>query len=782
MTGKRRWLLPALLAGFLPLAAQEKQQPADLVYPQLDAENSRWFYFSSAARPFGMVSLFPDNHAGGDWDAGYRYKVDTISDFSHIHEWQLAGVAVMPVTFSANGYAELFRNAASPFSHKNETVSPGYHAVVLERYATKVELTATSRAGLHRYTFPANKQRGVIFELGGLLGPSNIITGGFERISDREIRGYVINGPTSRRPKPYTVYFAAQFQQPIQQLVLYQNGKSAPAPLKWNGQQGKLLVQLTGNNTAQVLMKVGLSYTSQAAAAANLQHEAPDWNFDAVALAAKEEWNKLLGRIQLTGGSLQQQRRFYTDLWHALQGRRVISDVDGKWTDCTGAACALKQVPLDAAGHPRFPMYNSDSFWGAQWTLNTLWSLVYPEIVESFCNAFLEYYKSGGLIPRGPAGGNYTYVMTGAQTTPFYVSAWQKGIRGFDMHLAYEGLRKDHFPGGMMSKAGYEHNTAKGGGVEHYIANGYVPYPVSDTAYGMHQDGAAMTLEYAYQDWCLAQLATALGKTDDAQLFLQRAKNYQHLYNPHSGFIVPRDRAGNWRANYDPLQYEHGFEEGNGAQWTWFVPHDLPGLFTLMGGKDTAITRLNQQFEVARQYGFCDQHPELPGGFVNNKRLWINYSNQPNMQAAFIFNYAGAPWLTQYWSRTVLDSVYSDLSPQFGYNGDEDQGLMGSLCVLMKMGLFQMNGGCEPDPKYEIGSPVFSSITIHLQPEYYKAAQFTIVARNASPENMYVQSATVGGQPLSAFYIRQSDINAGKTLILEMGSQPNKHWGIQRGQ
>jgi putative alpha-1,2-mannosidase len=254
--------------------------------------------------------------------------------------------------------------------------------------------------------------------------------------------------------------------------------------------------------------------------------------------------------------------------------------------------------------------------------------------------------------------------------------------------------------------------------------------------------------------------------------------------------MVPKDKKGNWKSPYDPLLYDNGFEEANGAQYSWFVPHDLKTLFALMGGNDSTITRLNWQFQQTQPYRFCNEHPEMadPGTleypavkasaalrkFVNNKRTWINYSNQPNSQAAFIFNYAGAPWLTQYWSRMVVDSAYSKLSPHYGYNGDEDQGQMGALSVLMKLGIFQMTGGCEKDPKYEFGSPLFDKVTIHLQPRYYKSEKLVIAAQNNSSTSVYIQEILLNGQPLHAFYFRHSDINKGATIVLKMGEKPVK--------
>lgn len=770
---RRIFLFSCLLFFAAQNLGAQKKEPVDLVYPLLDAANSRWFYFSSACRPFGMVSLFPDNNVNGDWNGGYRYSIDTIKDFSHVHEWQLSGVATMPVTYNSDDIRGLFTNYASAFSHQLEIVKPGYHRVQLDRFGIQAELTASSRVGFHRYIFPAGKQRGVLFELcGTTLGPSRIIEGGFEQISDQEIRGYMVNGPTGRRPKTYNVYFSAQFNQRIKRIWLCEGGLVRGGVTKWKGKKGKIIVELEDLPNRPVLMKVGVSYTSELGASNNMKVEIPHWQFDRVVKEARDEWNGMLGRIRVEGGKEQQQRRFYTDLWHSIQGRRIINDIDGKYADFTGTERLIRQIPLDNKGKPSFNMYNSDSFWGAQWTLNCLWQLVYPEIAEDFCKSFLEYYRNGGLIPRGPSGGNYTYVMTGDQLAPFYVGAWQKGIRGCDINLAYEGLKKNHMPGGIMSKVGYEHNTSKGGGLEYYIDRGYVPYPLSDTTYGLHQDGAAITLENAYQDWCLGQLAKALGKRDDYAYFMKRAENYRNLYHPGMGYIVPKNKKGEWMEQYDPLQYEHGFEEGNGAQYTWFVPHDLEGLFGLMGGKDSAIAKLNRAFLAAQQFRFSDEHPELPQRVVNGRRLAVNYSNQPSIQTAFIFNHAGAPWLTQYWSRLVIDSAYSSLSPYQGYNGDEDQGLMGSLNVLMKIGLFQMTGGCEEDPIYDIGSPIFNKISITLNPSYFRAKRFVIETKNNSAKNKFVKRAYLNGLPINNFFIHQSDINRGSKLVLEMTNNP----------
>jgi predicted alpha-1,2-mannosidase len=625
--------------------------------------------------------------------------------------------------------------------------------------------------------FPENKKKGIVFQLSGLLGPSELIEGGFKQTADNEITGFMVNSPTMRRPKPTPVYFCARFTSPIGAIHL-----SSPdgiiATTEWKGTQGNILLEFDENIKTPLIMKVGVSFTSEEGAAKNLDIEMPGWDFDTARDSADKHWNDMLTRIEIEGGTNMQQQRFYTDLWHAIQGRRIISDADGKYADMTGAEKVVRQLPLNEQGKPTFNMYNSDAFWGAQWTLNTLWQLVYPEIAREFCLSFLEYYKNGGLIPRGPSGGNYTFVMNGASTTPFFVSAWQKGILNSDTALVYSALKKNHMPGGLMSKVGYEHNTSIGGGIEYYINRGYVPYPLSDTIYGSHQDGAAITLENAYQDWCLAQLAKSLGNQVDYQIFMKRSENFKNVFNTELKFMVPKDKNGNWKPDFDPMHYDNGFIEGNGAQFTWFVPHNLPELFELLGGTDSAIARLNNEFELAREINFCNEHPDKEAitgqKYMNDRRTYINYSNQPNSHTAFIFNYAGAPWLTQYWSRTIIDSVFSGLSPNRGYYGDEDQGLMGSLSVLMKMGIFQMTGGCEADPIYELSSPLFDKVTIHLQPKYYQSKTFVISCNENNKQSPFIKTATLNNVPLSTFYLKQSDIDKGAVIEYTMDNKPNK--------
>ena len=740
--------------------SQKKRQQSDMVYPLLDTENSRWFFFSSASRPFGMVNLNPDTEINGDWGGGYKYTTDTIKGFSHIHEWQLSGVSVMPVTISQENKQHIFKDFYSKFSHQTEKITPGYHAVQLDRYQIKAELTSTQRVGFHKYTFPAAAQKAVLFNLNTILGPCENTNGTLEKNNDYELSGSLVLSTNFRRPKPVTVFFKVKTNEPVTSIE------------RDNG-TGNYLVNF-GKTAEKIIMKIGISYTSIENANNNIETELPDWNFDKTVQDSKKEWNNLLGRIKIEGGTETDQKRFYTDLWHALQGRKMISDANGAYPDNTGEKFRIGQLPLGTNGKPKFNHYNSDAFWGAQWTINTLWGLVYPEIMEEFVYSLLQYYKDGGMIPRGPSGGNDTYVMTGASATPFMVSAIQKGIVKEDLELIYTALKKNHMPGGIMGKAGYEHNTNIGGGLQYYLEKGFVPYPLPEGNFGSHEDGASQTLEYAYQDWTLAQLAQKLKHQEDYLYFTARSKNYQNVFDKSIGWMRPKNVDGKWRENYDPYQYENGFIEANGAQSTWFVTHDIDGLAELMGGKEKAVSKLNNQFEMAKNLKYtsgtshdAELHPEF-------SRIPVNFGNQPSMQTSNVFNLLQRPDLTQYWTRNVVKETFSGLSPATGYNGDEDQGLMGSLNVLLKIGLFQMNGGTDKDAVYQIGSPLFNKISIELNPKYYSGKNFVIKANNNSADNVYIKDLKYNNKTVENYSISHQDITNGGELILEMSDQPKQ--------
>ena len=748
------------------------REPVDWVDPLIDTANRRYFFFSSACRPFGMVNLSPDTVPVGAWEGGYRYDVPTVCWFAHVHAWQLAGIPVLPVTGEPRGHlgTAAYR---SRFRHEDEVVAPGYHALTLDDYGIRAELTATARVGFHRYRFPAGRPQALLFDLTAEIGPTKISNAQIRVIGPRELEGFVENEATIRRPKRTRIHFAIALDRPVDALGGWRAGVPLAKGEPVAGPGVGAVVHPGGGG--DLLMKVAISYCGTEGAWANLRAELPHWDFDRVREEAREEWNRWLGRIRVDGGTERQRTKFYTDLYHALLGRRRVSDWDGSYCDMTGPEPAVRRIPPGTDGRPLYEHHNSDAFWGSWWTLNVLWSLVYPEITHNFCNTLLDIYRNGGLIPRGPSGGNYTFVMIGASSTPLLVSAWQKGIRSFDGALAYQGMRKNHHPGGIMGRAGYEHDSEVGGGVEQYIRLGYVPHGIQARA--MHCDGASQTLEYAFQDWCLAEMAAVLEQADDYGLFMERADNYRNIWDPQSGHFRPRLADGTWLEPFDPDSPD-GWCEANGRHYLWWVPHDVRGLIDLMGGREIFVRRLDEQFRRAAGKDFLAPH-------ARHHENVMDYGNQPSTHLAHLFNYAGAPWLTQKWVREVLARAKGDVTPHGGYGGDEDQGQMGALGVLMAIGLFEMRGGCEENPVYEITSPVFDRVEIRLDPGIYgspriQEPRLLIESRAEGPDSIYIRSAELNGRPLDRPWFRHSDLEGGATLRLALGREPNVDWGSRR--
>lgn len=752
----------------------EDKNYIDLVNPFVDSHRSRWFFFSSACRPFGMVSLSPDTDTEHSWGSGYLYDSKQIRCFSHVHNWQMSGVAVMPTVGEFKGH--LGMNAyQSAFTHDGEIAKPGYHKVKLTDYDITAELTSTMRVGFHCYTFPKSDASYILFDTGAFLAHGPTAYSEVWKVSDKEIAGWEMMERTGRRPKDTPVYFYAQLSKPMDKVVSWREGRieSNSNPERISGKNAGMAVRFKTEKDEKVMLKVAISYVSVEQARKNMLTELSGWDFEQVKQSSFSEWNDWLGRIEVEGGSREQQIKLYTDLWHALLGRHVVSDADGHYMDMTSDFPRIRQIPLGEDGKPLYNHHNFDAWWGSHWSLNILWSMAYPEVMDNFCNTMIDMYQNGGLIPRGPSGGNYTYVMIGDPAVSFFASAYNKGIRNYDAELAYEGLRKNAFVGGIRDHAGYEHSkTAYSGGMKYYEEWGYVPDGRKDVE-GMHTTGASMTLEYAYQDWCLAQMAKIMGRLQDYEFFMKRSKNYRNLWNPESGYMQPRGEDGNWLPCFDPLELTEkgGFCESNSAIYSHYVPHDMAGLIELYGGADQYVKRLNANFEKSESYGFFRSNKTKEGN-------WTDYGNQPGTGMAHLFSYAGAPWLTQKWVRKVK-AAYCDVTPYGGYRDDEDQGQMGALGVLMAIGLFEVDGGCAEKPFYEITSPLFDKVTIHLDNRYYSGKTFQIITKGNSTDNMYIQNASLNGKKWNKCWFYHEDFIKGGTLELKLGAKPNKKWGVE---
>lgn len=739
----------ALISCSVVVSAADEKQPVDWIKPEIDTKKPRFFYFSSACRPFGLVNLSPDTKTDATWDSGYRYYDDEIQCFSHIHGWQIAGLPVMPVAESSD-----HKDYASKFSHEGEVIKAGYHKVHLDDHGVTAELTSTPRVGFHRYTFHKDEEAHLIVDLGRKMMDHEMIDPFAELRSDsRALEGSTTMGPTGRRKKNFTVYYTAEFNHPCKPIGSLNNGK---------------VVLNFGKLTEPLLMKVGLSYTSLQGARNNLRTELAHWEFDRVVQESYDHWNDWLGRIQVEGGTDQQKTKFYTDLWHAHLGRRLISDVDHSYPDNTGPEMVVRQGER--------PHYNFDALWGAQWSLNVLWPMAWPELMDDFATTMINIYKNGGMIPRGPSGGNYTFVMIGDPATSFFSAAYHKGIRNWDDQLALDGLMRNAFPGGIRDHAGYEtQKYSNGGGMTYYVNRGYIPLDIPKSK-GNHRQGAAQTLEYSYQDWCLAQLAKSLDRPEEADLLEKRALNYKNVWDSEVGWMRPRNQDGTWNEPFSPINDQGftspGFVESASAIYTFYIPHDLKGLAELFGSGDAMAERLNSNFEKAAPVRFIAEHG-------NHAISWVDYQNQPATGMAHVFSHIGKPWLSQYWVREVLNQTFSDTSPDGGYNGDEDQGQMGALSALMAMGLFDMTGGAAQNPHFDILAPVFDKVTIKLNPEYHKGGEFVITANNQGADNRYIQSAKLNGQDWTSCHFPFETFANGGTLELDLGPEPNTNWGLK---
>lgn len=757
-------------------------EPVDLVDPFIDTgkERVRWVFTAFTARPFGMVRLGPNTDPVGTWNAGYRYGSTTIACFSHIHSWQLAGVPLMPVP-GVTRPSPRFADYASRYSHGTEAASPGSYSVKLLDHDVEVALTATDRVGMHRYRFPDCRVASVVMNLGAELGPCAMSDAVVRRTGPSELEGFVENDRTRRRSKRCRISFVIRFSQPIAELEtlagsseedgsreLGQNGGAEQAGAAWRPRAASCAVaRFSVSESREVVAKVGVSYVDCDHARMNLEAEVPHWDFDRVRAESRSVWNDWLSRIIVTGGGDEHRVKLYTDLWRTLVGGHIISDVDGAYRDLTGGEPVTRYLEHGATEYPL--TCGQDGLWNAQWSLSTLYGLVYPSVMSRYCNHFVTMARDGGLIPRGPSAHSYTFVMIAAPTTPFIVSAYQKGIRTFDIDAAYDGMLRNAEPGGLMSKAGYEFDSTQGGGIEYYLDLGYIP--AGRTVDGaMHVDGAAQTMEYSYQDWSLAEMARALNRADDAERFLRRSQNYRSLFDRGTGFIRPRRLDGSWLEPFDPLSLED-FCEANSWQYTFHAVHDIPGLVALMDGREAFIRRLNNAFEEAQAMSFYAPKPETRRDLAT-----VNYGNEPGRFVAHLFNHVGAPWLTQKWARLVRDRTFGGVGP-YGFFEDDDNGKAAATSLLLALGLFDVSGGVSSDPVYEITAPVFESVTVRLDPSYYAGGEFRIVVEGKPTEEPYIQYAELNGRPLTAPWIRHAEVTAGGVLRIRVASKPNRSWG-----
>ncbi len=754
-------------------ATEGELDPVSLVDPYIETTRGRYFFFVTGSRPFGMISSAPLTRNKNQMGGGYNYNSTEILSFPQIHAWMLSGVEFMPTTGEVN--PSLWHDGwKSEFSHNSEIVQPGYHRVFLDKYLTWVEQTATDRVSFYRVKYTEDMAANILVNLGGYVSTSTMTGAWVKKVSDTKIEGSfnsvgrLWGGPTNVK-----IFFVLQFDQPMDRLdnwigekkqtninSLEATDESTPRRKEgWSYHDAPtagVSAHYNFKKGDELQVKISISYTSIENAWRNMESECNHWDFEKVREDARDEWNRELGRIEVKGGSRNQRVKFYTDLWHTLLGRHKLNDFSGDYPDYTQgiregshteAELKVRTLPKNTDGISKFNMYNSDAFWLTQWNLNTLWGLAWPGVLDDFSASLVQYADNGKLLPRGPCAGGYSYIMTGCPATSLIVSAYMKGLlRKVDEKHAFEIMKQNHLPGGMMG----------GEEIKFYVKNGWKP------------GNAGETLEWAFQDWALSQMAIKMGKKKEAKYFLLRSSGWKNLFNSEEGLIFPKDENGDWLHN-NPLSGQ-GWVEANAWQGTWSVSHDIAGLAELMGGNDKLCEKLNFAFKKAESTDFVFGYGD---GYVS-------YANQPGCSNAHVFNYAGKPWLSQYWVRKVNEQAYGGVTPDKGYGGhDEDQGQMGGVSALMSMGLFSLKGTTDINPVYEITSPVFDEVKINLDQNYYPGKTFIIKTYNNSKENCYIQKAELNGIPLNQCWFAHAAFSKGGVLELWLGAEPNKNWGIE---
>ena len=739
--------------------------PADYVDTHMGSAHSRWMLAPGPWMPFSMVKLSPDNQNSG-WQSGYDPSFESVGTFSHIHEWTMAGLGTMPVCgelrtkvgdCSALKPNDGYRSAIDKSS---EECRLGYYKVHLTDYDIWSELTSTTRCSFQRYTYPKGVAGRVMIDL--MIPceyPYNIESCEIRKVSSRRVEGLsrqvIPNVWSNDADQHYTLYFVVEFDRDISSFGGWSGDEL------WSGQTQSATsaedfgcwaeFEPTQQNVVQ--MRTAISYVDMEGARNNLRQEVEEpfgWSFDAVREANKVAWNDLLNRIEITSDDKISKSCFYTNLYRSFC-RNTFSDVDGRWRD------AMDQIQHTT--QPDGVALGCDAFWNTFWNLNQLWNLVAPEWSSRWVRSQLSMYDANGFLAKGPAGMKYIPVMVAEHEIPLMTGAWQMGIRDFDAHKVLQAaVKMQRTPAGRVGR-GYAGNRD----LQPYIQYGFVP---------ADKGRFSNSLEYAYDDWCVAQLAEALGESALAHEFLQRGESWRNVIDKDSGYARMRYSNGEWEQEFDPFRSgaNHHYVEGNAWQLTFFVPHDVPSLIALIG-RDRMVQRLSWGFEQSEKYRYNapgDQYWDFP----------VVQGNQQSMHFAFLFNWAQKPYLTQKWSRSILDRYYGSGASN-AWLGDEDQGQMSAWMVMASIGLFQTDGGCSINPSYEIGSPLFEQIVINLGNRYCRGEKLTIKATNASYFNKYIKFAKWNGKPLNFFKIPAKDLLSGGILELEMSSDPNPQWGIE---
>ena len=751
------------------------------VNPNIGTVHSRWFVYTPASVPFGMAKLGAStNGTYGNvqgWEAvGYEDTHTSIDGFPCFHEFQVGGLSLMPVNGEVKTTPARLENPQdgwrSTFDKSDEEAHPGYYSVLLKDYGIRAELTATKRVGFQRYTFPASESSHIIFNVGNREGESGNVRDSYAVCDGNVVSGYIVTEPeyVKKYQAGATVcmYFYATLSKAPESVSGFQYyGSELKDGNSIQGPGAVLVLNYKTSENEQIDVKLGLSYTSVENAKANYMAEAEDLSFDNARRSAAEDWSEQLSRIEVKGGSEDSRIKFYTGLYHCLLGRGLASDVNGAYPKNDGT---VGQIELGKDGKPVHNHYNTDAIWGGYWNLTPLWALAYPEYYNDWCASQLLIYKDAGWLGDGIACSKYVSGVGTNMVSIALAGAYNSGIRDFDIETMYAAARKDNLEW---------RDRIEGAGkmdVRRFVEDGYVPY-VDDPGFVAYEKGATFsvshTLEYSFSAYATAQLAKQLGHEEDYRQLMELSDGWAKVFDDDLKLVRPRVPGGEWIDNFDPYESWRGFQEGNAMQYTFFVPQNPDSLIARMG-KDEFNERLDTIFTQARKTIFGGGKVAFAFSGLSSP---YNHGNQPSLHIPWLFNFSGKPYLTQKWTRLICDEFYgTDGEHGYGYGQDEDQGQLGSWYVLAAMGLFDVQGGACSEPTYQLGSPEFDEITVHLSKFNTKGGTFKIRAKGNSADAMYVQNATFNGKPLDRCWLYRDEVFNGGELVLQMGTEPSDVW------
>ena len=690
--------------------------------------------YPGATSPFGMIQLSPDPSEAPNWGdaSGYDYNRSTIFGFSHTRLSGTGASDLIDVTLMPTSSGR----TSSTFTHDEEKASPGYYQVMLKDENINVELTTTQRNGIHRYQYPAGKDAEVILDMDHSADKGSwgrrIINAQIRILNDHAVEGYrIITGWAKLRK----IYFYMEFSSPILTSTLRDGGRVHENTAVVNGTNLHGCFRFGKLNGKPLTCKVALSSVSMENARQNMEQEAPHWDFDRYMAAADADWEKQLGKIEIKGTEVQKEI-FYTALYHTMIQPNIMSDVNGEYM----AADYTARKVGDNETH-----YTTFSLWDTFRASHPLYTLLEPERVTDFVKSMIRQYEYYGYLPIWQLWGQDNYCMIGNHSIPVITDAILKGIPGIDVEKAYEAVYNSSVTSHPNSP------------FEVWEKYGFMPENIQTQS-------VSITLEQAFDDWCVAQLAEKLNKDADYERFHKRSEYYRNLFHPKTKFFQSKNDKGEWIEPFDPYQYGgnggHPFTEGNAWQYFWYVPHNIQALMELTGGTKAFEQKLDTFFTSNYK---SEQMNHNASGFVGQ----YAHGNEPSHHVAYLYNFAGQPWKTQKYVSHILNTLYNNTSS--GYAGNDDCGQMSAWYVFSAMGFYPVNPA---DGRYIIGSPLLDECTLKLAGN----KDFHIRTIRKSPEDIYIQSVTLNGKKHKDFFITHQDIMNGGTMVFKMGKKPSG-WG-----